>query len=463
MKSFDLQATHENIIRTFTEDAIGRSTDVIKFVKLLNLLEGSYSIAVEAPWGAGKSFFIKQTKLVIDAHNDFTKFLDEDDKKSVIDACTKLNKSGELDIIPQVSVYYDAWLNDNDEDPILSLIYTIIKSLNTDFDLKDAPNIFKIAGSIANILSGKSVSDVLSSLNCDDPFNIIINTKDVHEKIKEFFCSLLAERGDRLIIFVDELDRCKPTFAIKLLERIKHYFCNDAITFVFSVNVEELQHTVKRYYGDNYDACRYLDRFFDFRIDLPPANMSKFYSSIGLNDERHIYFTICNKVINEYNFSMREISRYYSIAKSTINEILKLNDMYYSSPKSHAVQFSLLVFIPVMIGLKVFNHTEYESFIQGKDFSPLIEIFSENNSEVFEIFDYLLSRDEVYDSRYASEGVNVVDLKEKIKKVYDAVFVHSYTTGYREISIGRLTFDISTKSNIMKTVSGLSDYASYEL
>ena len=65
--------------------------------------------------------------------------------------------------------------------------------------------------------------------------------KELREKVNEFFNSLLPEKGNRLIIMVDELDRCKPSYAVKLLERIKHYFTNDRITFVFSVNTYELE------------------------------------------------------------------------------------------------------------------------------------------------------------------------------------------------------------------------------
>ena len=56
------------------------------------------------------------------------------------------------------------------------------------------------------------------------------------QKIKDFFAIILAERGNRLVIFIDELDRCKPTFAVHLLEQIKHYIFDDRITFVFSIN-----------------------------------------------------------------------------------------------------------------------------------------------------------------------------------------------------------------------------------
>lgn len=64
------------------------------------------------------------------------------------------------------------------------------------------------------------------------------------------------------MIFVDELDRCKPSFAVQLLERIKHYFGHEKITFVFSVNVSELQYTIKKFYGADFNGTRYLDNFF---------------------------------------------------------------------------------------------------------------------------------------------------------------------------------------------------------
>lgn len=55
------------------------------------------------------------------------------------------------------------------------------------------------------------------------------------EKLKEFYDALveLAPEDGKLIVFVDELDRCKPTYAIKVLERIKHYFSVPNITFIF--------------------------------------------------------------------------------------------------------------------------------------------------------------------------------------------------------------------------------------
>ena len=127
------------------------------------------------------------------------------------------------------------------------------------------------------------------------------------------------ERGNRLVVFIDELDRCKPSYAVQLLERIKHYLCDDGITFVFSVNLEELQHTIKHYYGEVFDACRYLDRFFDMRISLPPAEKNAFYREIGL-ESSYILEKVCRKLIEVYNMELREATRFYRQVKTAAYE-----------------------------------------------------------------------------------------------------------------------------------------------
>ena len=99
---------------------------------------------------------------------------------------------------------------------------------------------------------------------------------------------LLPERGNRLVVFVDELDRCKPSYAVQLLERIKHYFSNDKVTVVFSINTKELQHSIRKFYGAEFDANKYLDRFFDYRISLPDADMDNYLALLSIICAAHI-------------------------------------------------------------------------------------------------------------------------------------------------------------------------------
>ena len=74
-----------------------------------------------------------------------------------------------------------------------------------------------------------------------------------------------------MVFIVDELDRCRPTFAIELLERVKHVFDVPNILFVFGLNRDELCKSLRSVYGE-IDADVYLRRFFDFEFNLPAAD-----------------------------------------------------------------------------------------------------------------------------------------------------------------------------------------------
>lgn len=65
-----------------------------------------------------------------------------------------------------------------------------------------------------------------------------------------------------VVIIIDELDRCRPTYAIKLLEEIKHLFDVPGIIFVFGLYGEQLSHSVAGAYGSGFDGKAYLRRFF---------------------------------------------------------------------------------------------------------------------------------------------------------------------------------------------------------
>ena len=59
MRTVDLQPTHENVLELFEKDMLSRNIDVLRFTELLNSIESSCSIALDARWGAGKTFFVK--------------------------------------------------------------------------------------------------------------------------------------------------------------------------------------------------------------------------------------------------------------------------------------------------------------------------------------------------------------------------------------------------------------------
>lgn len=462
MRSFELQPTPENVLNTFEENLIGRNIDILRFIDLLNSLEFGCSIALDARWGAGKTFFIKQVKMVLDTFNNHitSEFAQESARIKV--AWNRIGKLEKPDIQPQVSVYYDAWLNDNDEDPMLSLVYTILQSVSSDFEFKRGPECIAVAAGIMEAITGRNLTTVLETLKSSDPLSSLREKKDIHSQIEQLLESLLAEQGNRLIVFIDELDRCKPTFAVRLLERIKHYFTNDRITFVFSVNISELQHTIKQYYGSGFDASKYLDRFFDFRVDLPPANMAGYYQEIGLDNGTWVYENVCKSVIETNNFSLREIAKFYRVAKTAAYKPMHDNRYGFMFGDGKSMQFCLMCLVPIMIGLKISDQSKFDAFVRGDDSSPLHKVLKDNNIAI-SLCNSMLNSNETYATTGVSDKRTVVMLADKLNQVYDALFIHQYTSKVYEIQIGEMSFSEATKNELLKAVSALSAYADYDL
>lgn len=149
------------------------------------------------------------------------------------------------EMMPQTTVYYDAWENDNNIDPMASLIYNISGSY-AHFDEKQYGKIKDTACSILKAVSATylvfqlPIDKLLEIFQYSNPLKVQKIGHELRQKTKDFLDT----------IFIDELDRCRLDFAVQLLERIKHYFNNEHITFVFSVNTEEFMNTINRYMGN---------------------------------------------------------------------------------------------------------------------------------------------------------------------------------------------------------------------
>ncbi len=454
MKSFDLKPTYDNLFRTFLNDSIDRNVDIFRFITVLDSIEDSHSIALDGRWGSGKTFFVKQTKMVMDAHNQYIRIDNEENRNQILACCQNNREIDIASIQPQVCVYYDAWENDNDDDPVLSLIYTILNSIDSDYSFKDM-SCLSIAASIMEVFSGRNWKQVLDQLKGDNPLDGLKKAKSIERMVNEFLQTLLPEKGNRLVVFIDELDRCKPSYAVCLLERIKHYFVNDQITFVFSVNINELQHTICKYYGNDFDGSRYLDRFFDLRLTLPPPNLENFYNSLPIYLDTYNYFDMaCISVINTYHFELREISRFLKLAKMAVRTFTHSRNSRFDHYTRNDIKFCIMYVIPIMIGLKISNTSRYIDFIEGRDAEPLVEISS---NEFSGIFQSLLNNGETFNEGKSS--AKTVTIEDKLKEVYHAIFIERYQENPRFVDIGRCRFDESTKKDLLRIDGLFSIYA----
>ena len=390
----ELAPTDDNIIKSLTEDKFGRNEYLKHFLCFLDHIHYSCSIAIDGQWGCGKSFFVKQAKALLEYYNPQIKTADI----AIVDAA-------QLELTHSfLPIYYDAWANDNANDPFLSLIHTIATDNNvlSEDRLKGQVPFLKKAAAFVDMICDTNIKEFYEQKDADDLLAEIKKQKDFERTIHEFLDSCKPEVADRIVIFIDELDRCRPSFAVQLLERVKHYFSYEDVTFVLSINSAELEHTIRAFYGQDFDAHRYLDRFFDYRVELPEIDHVKFMCSIQF-DESVCSLILLNAVIQCYHLSIREaekLSRALNVAGGIIENrqnlglLTSYNRIFYH------------LFLPIILGLKMVSTSKFRQFINGKNPQLLNEIrtYSEETKLYFQNFQttggYLLKDSNTTESLY---------------------------------------------------------------
>lgn len=460
MRISELRPTEENIRNTYLNDTIGRNREVNAFVDILNTLENSCAIALDGVWGSGKTFFVQQVKMILDACCRDSKDVD---KQRVKQKWTTMHQGKEPEFQTQLCVYYDAWENDNDEDPVLSLVYSILQDVDAESPFEKESGIFDKGAAIAECLSGRNVTAVVDSLKSKDALTDLRKKKQIQAEVKSFFDELLVEQADRLVIIVDELDRCKPEYAVRLLERVKHYFADDRISFVFSTNIKELQHTISKFYGEGFDAVRYFDRFFDLRLTLPPADMDSYLRSISF-DKQYVVDMVCYELIKQYGLSMRESSRFIQDVKLAVYEPTHESRKYnFCFPDEKGNLWGLMYIVPLLIALKITDEELYNQFVAGENVAPLVGLLCDTQMRDDWSYGDFLSRDECYDTKKPTDSkTKRVTLKQKIADIYEAIFRNHNRYRNSAITIGEYQFTARTKDMLLRAASGLSVYAKYE-
>jgi hypothetical protein len=458
MKNYSLQPSDENAVKLLRENSIGRNKHLLKCIKLLNCLDDCCTIAVNGEWGSGKTFFVKQAKTILDAGNPQTE-MDEDTRNTI----QRLLASYDLEAGCYATLYYDAWLHDNEDDPILSLMYAAISDGQSSYSAPKEHSILKIAGDVAGALSGKDFSSLFNEIQGSDALSAPKKSSDVHSMVKEFIKELVDEHGNRLAIFVDELDRCKPDYAIRFLERIKHYFEDERVTFIFSVNLSQLQCTVKSYYGSEFDAIRYLDKFFDLRVGLPSVNIEQFIRD-RMNFDNHTLFEgVCIETVRYFRFSLRETERYIRLIKIAIHS--SIHKLAPGFSEQNGWVFIATYIAPVMIGLQMADMDAYARFLSGSDSGPLLDILKSPGVKLSN--QLILGYGERYDDKThtitsgsGNESASLT-IDDRLEKIYHTIFTPGILSDLSECQIGGMSFCERNRRELEEIVSLLSPDADY--
>lgn len=333
---------------SFTEeDKIGRQDIVDKISSLVDNLQEDehFCLALNGEWGSGKSYVMDMLREKFAEHEEY------------------------------IVVNYDAWKNNFYSDPLIAILYCILDSIkkyaevSQEIKEKVKSGLIKTLKSWGNetLSAMKKVGGITSAIACaiEGISNVITASGKLanHNKLQDFrsYQTLIEEvksqlnklitteifngKRSKLIIMVDEIDRCLPDEQLKILERLHHLFEVKNCVTIIAMNQFSVAKTVNTIYG--IDGYEYLRKFFDFTfmLDISASAYLKnlfegFIKSFEKlkfpNNEMAYPIKLAfqcllygeNKVLEKVD--NRELTRYYECVTNICNDfdLQKLNQQY---------------------------------------------------------------------------------------------------------------------------------------
>ena len=440
MKKYVQEATDINVWTSLKDNTFDRGKDIREFIEGLELIEGNAFISLDAKWGDGKTFFVRQIEETLKYF--WAKKMETEEKPlKDLNSYEYLKESVAVKQTTvehiYLPVYYNAWMYDDHNDPLMSLLLVMTKqcggAYNTKINTKSlGERLLAVASSLPISIKKVNPATLIKDLQEGkmDILSAVKTEEDIKECVRDVFNDIIVEEAEKLVVFIDELDRCKPSFAIEMLERIKHYFDDERIIFVVSLNKEQLIHTISNYYGSEFDATRYLNRFFDVSINLPEISRYQKQKVQCTDSERFWITLIADELSDDYGFSLRDKLIY----KSSIESLPRDVGDAFSQDKMYLNIFEVIIVLLDMVDAK-----EKKAFLEGKsniliDLMPRIEIYKK----------YILR----------SFGIDIRDdceekLTEKYKlvqEVYEYVFGRDTEEYFKEADISRNLKEICIKA-----------------
>jgi len=182
--------------------------------------------------------------------------------------------------------------------------------------------------------------------------------------------------------------------------------------------------------------------------------MEKFYSEIGL-ESRYYVDIVTKRIINMYNFELREITRFYSQIKAAVYEPTHDSEKYdFMFPDGKGRQLILMYIVPLLIGLKIVDISKYDNFISGRDIEPLKELLDIDEDN--RLLGNMLNRDETFEK---DDEKKLVTREEMIKRFYDAIFVKQYNGSNYSTVLGQYEFSKESKTFALSAANMMSQFA----
>lgn len=467
--------------RFIPDDKLNRKNQAVKISRILKNSE-NYSrpgeglvVALNSAWGTGKTMFLKMWENEIKNNGLEEEFPLVGDKTKVIycnawehDSCnnvmipvvTHLTKTLERILVSEylkedkleklcklLKEWRDISLNlinyklENVEgkgisDKDIDYLKTYSK---TDFNkfLEIEQSIDKKRGTLINDFGSdkyKKIADIV--------YPELFSGFEDFEKIKCNFKEILKEVScnKKLIVFLDELDRCRPSYAIEMLEAIKHFLSIPNMVVVISVDIEQLSHSIATVYGQNMDSEGYLRRFIDLQFSLPTPKVQEFCNYLNTKNIDSTFFketklNIIISIFDELRLSLREMEKvfksiiiFWNLFDETFRESDKCFEFYcfmYVLKYKDWDKYNRIMKddMDMNKAIQIFNNSRIYSFM-----TPLLG--GKNNKKIKELIEDNKLKESIYNQTIDLTLFNVENIKSKIKvsEFIESVDLESFAT-----------------------------------
>ena len=377
-KHSDIEIPRED---PFKNCKLNRQPNAIILTQIVQNYSDSFVLSINGEWGTGKTTFMTMWAAYL--------------------------KQQEI-----TSIYFNAWENDFISDPMIALLGELqqlktsktAKTLNSILDIgskiaiKAIPTLTK--GIVKHYCGNELAEAAKDALKAGaEIFKTEVieyeNKKNKLVTFKEELSSFIEKSvpNKPLIFIVDELDRCRPDYAVEVLEKIKHFFSIKGIVFVLSIDKEQLSNSIRGHYGsDRINAEEYLRRFIDVEYLLPKPDIESYCKYLheyfnfkeflesderyrnGLSGDKNNLLRCATEIIKAQNYSLRQIeklfvhtrlvlcscsSRHYVFPSLTFMLICirTINPQYYQKIINQQLTLDELVdFIPTIFPVNIFNN-----------------------------------------------------------------------------------------------------------
>lgn len=318
---------------TWADDVLDRKEFAEYLTSLVESSATPLSVSINSEWGTGKSFFLRRWAM-------------------------GLSKAHPV-------VVFNAWQADHRADPLDALLAELNFQLSqfrgiqkkaqkrlreksiallkvaTPFTLKVMGRLLLGSEAVKEITELRSEIQGDLAEGAEEAAELAIESyssqREAIENLKDALTELVRASEESaksgidgpLVFVIDELDRCRPPFAVGILEKVKHILSTQGVVFIIATDLTQLGHSIRGLYGESFDSQTYLRRFFDHYLRLPIPKTKRFVQMLSARhrlpiaesaDVRVFYTeykgmekeTVISAIFDRYKMTLRDAEQGYS-------------------------------------------------------------------------------------------------------------------------------------------------------